>query len=72
MRARLRRSVSATLISLLLLQTQGAVGWDNEGHVYVNRVAAQKIPSDMPSFFRHAVMPRYGIVGYIAKGREVG
>jgi hypothetical protein len=55
MKAKLRSSVSAVLTSLLLLQTQGAVAWGNEGHVYVNRVAAQKIPSDMPSFFRHAV-----------------
>jgi hypothetical protein len=53
--AKLRSAVSAALICFLLLQNQKALGWGNEGHVCINRVAAQKIPSDMPSFFRHAV-----------------
>ena len=50
-----RSSVSAALVFLLILQTRGVFGWGNEGHLYINRVAAQKIPSDMPSFFRHSV-----------------
>lgn len=33
---------------------QLAWGWGNEGHMYVNRVAAQHIPSDMPRFMRRA------------------
>jgi len=32
-----------------------AWGWGNEGHMYVNQVAAQHIPSDMPRFLRRAV-----------------
>jgi hypothetical protein len=55
MRANFRRSSKAALTFVLLLQTRGAIGWGNEGHLYINRVAAQKIPSDMPSFFRHSV-----------------
>jgi hypothetical protein len=39
----------------LFSQAQPAFGWGNEGHVYVNRVAAQKIPAEMPRFLRHAV-----------------
>ena len=31
------------------------MAWGNEGHTYVSRVAAQKIPSTMPLFFRRAV-----------------
>jgi hypothetical protein len=50
-----RRLLSAVLIALSLLHTEVAFGWGNEGHVYVNRVAAEKIPPQMPSFFRHAV-----------------
>ena len=43
------------LIALVLFQTQAAFAWGNEGHVYVNRVAAQKIPVSMPRFLRRAV-----------------
>lgn len=43
------------LLSLFALQTPLAFGWGNEGHIYVNRVAAQKIPADMPRFLRRAV-----------------
>jgi hypothetical protein len=28
--------------------------WQDEGHVMVNRVAAEHLPGDMPDFFRHA------------------
>ncbi len=43
------------LIALVLLQPDAALGWGNEGHTYVNRVAAEKIPAVMPRFFRRAV-----------------
>jgi hypothetical protein len=33
-----------------------AFAWGNDGHVYINRVAAQKIPADMPKFLRRAVV----------------
>ena len=44
------------LIALVLFQSEAAFAWGNEGHVYVNRVAAQKIPTDMPRFLRRAVV----------------
>jgi hypothetical protein len=50
-----RKLVSVALIALLFSQAQLALGWGNEGHQYVNRVAAEKIPADMPRFLRHAV-----------------
>jgi hypothetical protein len=49
-----QRLFSVVLIALVLVQTQQAVAWGNEGHTYVNRVAAQKIPANMPLFLRTA------------------
>jgi len=43
------------LIGLVFLQSDFAFAWGNEGHTYVNRVAAEKIPADMPRFLRRAV-----------------
>jgi hypothetical protein len=48
--------ISLLLISLILMQSEAAVAWGNEGHTYVNRVAAQKIPANMPRFLRRAVV----------------
>jgi hypothetical protein len=54
--ARFRRGlISLALIALVLFQSQAAVAWGNEGHIYVNRVAAEKIPATMPHFLRRAV-----------------
>jgi hypothetical protein len=50
-----RRLISWLLIALVLLQSDAAFAWGNEGHIYVNRVAAEKIPTSMPRFFRRAV-----------------
>ncbi len=50
-----RGLVSLGLMALVLLQSGGAGAWGNEGHTAINRVAAQKIPADMPSFLRRAV-----------------
>ena len=47
--------VSSALIALFWFQSVNGFGWGNEGHEYVNRVAAEKIPAEMPRFFRHAV-----------------
>jgi hypothetical protein len=49
------------MIALLLFQSVPAVAWGNEGHVAINRVAAQKIPAAMPRFLRLAV----GEIGYL-------
>lgn len=45
----------ALVAAFILLQSEGAVAWGNEGHTAVNRVAASKIPASMPLFLRHAV-----------------
>ncbi len=50
-----RGPISLTLIALVLLQSPAAFAWGNEGHTYINRVAAQKIPASMPLFLRRAV-----------------
>lgn len=44
------------LTSSVLLQSRPAAAWGNEGHTYINRVAAQKIPASMPQFVRGAVI----------------
>lgn len=49
-----RKLVSVALVVFLLLPTSEAFGWGNEGHTWINLVAAQKIPQEMPWFFRHA------------------
>lgn len=45
--------VMLVVISILLVQVQ-AFGWGNEGHHYINQVAARRIPHEMPNFFRSA------------------
>jgi hypothetical protein len=50
-----RGLISYLLVALVLFHSQPSFAWGNEGHVYVNRVAAQKIPADMPRFLRRAV-----------------
>jgi hypothetical protein len=47
--------ISIALIALLWFQSASVFGWGNEGHEYVNRVAAERIPAEMPRFLRHAV-----------------
>ena len=51
-----RGLVSCLLISLVLFQAPAAFAWGNDGHTYINRVAAQKIPASMPRFLRRAVV----------------
>jgi hypothetical protein len=41
-------------MALVLFQNDAAVAWGNEGHTYINRVAAEKIPADMPRFLAEA------------------
>ena len=42
-----------SLLSVLLL-VNCAWPWGNEGHMMINRVAAEKLPSDVPAFLRNA------------------
>jgi hypothetical protein len=51
-----RGLVSLGLTALVLLQSGGAGAWGNEGHTAINRVAAEKIPAEMPRFLRRAVV----------------
>ena len=39
---------------LVLSLAPGASAWGEEGHRYINRVAAEHLPEDMPAFFRNA------------------
>ena len=50
-----RKLISTALIALFWFQGMSAFGWGNEGHLYINRVAAEKVPAEMPRFLRHAV-----------------
>jgi hypothetical protein len=43
------------LISLVLFQNQPAAAWGSEGHTYVSRAAAEKVPVGMPLFLRQAI-----------------
>jgi hypothetical protein len=47
--------ISSALVALFSLQSANVSAWGNEGHEYVNRVAAERIPAEMPRFLRHAV-----------------
>jgi hypothetical protein len=50
-----RGLIGTMLIALILLQSEAALAWGDEGHTDINRVAAEKIPASMPRFFRRAV-----------------
>ena len=54
-RGRLFGKIEIALWALFLAQAPFLFAWGNEGHTYVNRVAAQKIPPEMPKFLRRAV-----------------
>ncbi len=51
-----RGLISLALTAFVLFQSVTAAAWGNEGHVAINRVAAQKIPATMPRFLRRAVV----------------
>src|SRR6202140_4996996 len=50
----LKRVMIVVFITFFFLQAESAFAWGNEGHIYVNRVAAQRIPGSMPRFLRRA------------------
>jgi len=55
------RSPAPRLLAVIILTlvspntARVAWGWGNEGHTYVNRVAAEQLPQDVPAFLRSAV-----------------
>jgi hypothetical protein len=46
--------IGFAVLSIPVAQSIPAFAWGNEGHTYINRVAAQKIPPSMPRFLRQA------------------
>lgn len=48
------RSRLIPLLLIVVLLTNSAWPWGNEGHMMINRVATGKLPSDVPAFFRNA------------------
>ena len=48
-----RQAVAVALLLTIPLQP-AAYAWGDQGHMLVNRVAAQKIPASMPAFLRRA------------------
>ena len=51
---RYRSLLAIFLMSHLFFAQTPALAWGNEGHRYINQVAAKKLPRDMPGFFRSA------------------
>ena len=49
----IRSRILPCMLSILLLANY-AWPWGNEGHMMINRVAAEKLPSDVPAFLRNA------------------
>jgi len=43
-----------SFLLLVLLLTNPAWPWGNEGHMMINRVAAEKLPAEVPAFLRNA------------------
>jgi hypothetical protein len=54
-----RKLVGALLVFSLaasLLLAPNALAWGDEGHRFINRVAAERMPDDMPPFFKAAAV----------------
>ena len=49
------KRIGLVLLAFSLVEMPIAFGWGNEGHESINHVAAEKIPAEMPRFFRRAV-----------------
>jgi hypothetical protein len=49
------QKVRVPFLLLVLLLPPRAAGWGYDGHLCVNRVAAEKLPADVPLFLRSAV-----------------
>src|SRR5262249_27494480 len=51
---RIAASLTFLVLAVLMIQMQlsSVAAWGDEGHRYINRVAADKLPGDMPAFFR--------------------
>lgn len=54
LKTRLLIALFVTGLSLPILFAPTSYGWGEEGHRYINRVAAERLPDDMPAFFKQA------------------
>jgi hypothetical protein len=50
------------VVSIIQTLLPSVAAWGDEGHRFINRVAADKLPSDMPAFFRDSA-PRLSYLG---------
>jgi S1/P1 nuclease len=50
-----RKLAVSFLLLIVVVPQQDAWGWGNDGHMYVNRVAAEKLPQDVPAFLHGAI-----------------
>jgi hypothetical protein len=57
-----RPAVWLLLVGVLLFNASTTKAWGDEGHRFVNRVASERLPADMPQFFRNA-SPRLSFLG---------
>jgi len=53
-RARYKRSRLVPVLFVALTLVSSAWPWGNEGHTMINRVAAEKLPADVPAFLKNA------------------
>src|SRR6516162_564020 len=51
-----QRLLSAAIMLSLVLHSGLAFAWGKEGHIWINRVAAERIPPDMPRFLPRAAV----------------
>ena len=49
------KQLAVSLLIVFLASQPAAWGWGSDGHMYVNRVAAERLPQDVPAFLRGAV-----------------
>jgi hypothetical protein len=58
----LARGIVVVLIAIVIAGRQPANAWGQEGHTWINEVAAMKLPKSMPSFL-HKAADRLGYLG---------
>jgi hypothetical protein len=54
-KTRVGKKLIALMLALSFTEAPVAFAWGNQGHLYINQVAAQKIPADMPRFLGRSV-----------------
>src|SRR6516165_4941439 len=68
----IRVRLTSVALTLLLLLATAAWPWGNEGHMAINRVAAERLPTEVPEFLRHAA-DQLAFLGPVrGRGKPVG